>query len=102
MSKPRYDWWGYVKKIMYRYPNTQRPSEASAIKKAIKETKERCEDGDERLALIHAMYWGKIHYNIPGAALLLPGVSEATAKRWHRDFLKAVACNMGLLPAQKK
>ena len=44
----------------------------------------------------------KIVRLLPGAALALPGISEATAKRWHRDFLKAVAGNLGLVDGRKK
>ena len=34
MSKPRYDWWGYIKLILYRYPNCQRASERRAVEEA--------------------------------------------------------------------
>ena len=49
MSKPRYDWWGYVKKTLYRYPDNQRPAERRAIEKAIQTTRDSCADADERL-----------------------------------------------------
>ena len=102
MSKPRYDWWGYVKKTLHRYPDNQRPAERRAIEKAIQTTRDSCADADERLELVRLIYWSRIRYNIPGAALALPGISEATAKRWHRDFLKAVAENLGLVDGRKK
>lgn len=102
MSKPRYDWWGYVKKTLYRYPDNQRPAERRAIEKAIQTTRDSYADADERLELVRLIYWSRIRYNIPGAALALPGISEATAKRWHRDFLKAVAGNLGLVDGRKK
>jgi hypothetical protein len=101
MSKPRYDWWGYVKKMLYRYPNCQRTAENNAIMKAIASTG-TLPNAEYRLELIRLMYWAKNKYNLAGAALLLPGVSEATAKRWHREFVLEVARNLGLLRPAKK
>lgn len=102
MSKPRYDWWGYVKRTLYRYPNNQRAAEKNAIDKAMQSTRESCADAEERIELIRLIYWARTRYNIPGAALALRGVSEATAKRWHREFLQAVAKNLGLISRGKK
>lgn len=101
MSKPRYDWWGYIKKMMRRYPNCQRQAETNAIDKAISKTMMR-PDSKHRLALIKAIYWSNSKCNLAGAAMSLPGVSEATAKRWHKDFILDVAHNMGLLRRAKK
>lgn len=101
MSKPRYDWWGYVKRIVYRYPACQRQTEANAIARAIRGTESR-PDAGARLELIRLMYWANTRYNLPGAAMLLPGVSESTAKRWHREFIVEVARNLGLLKAPKR
>lgn len=101
MSKPRYDWWSYVKKILYRYPNCQRRAENNAIIKAIETTGTR-PDAEYRLELIRLIYWANIKYNLAGAALKLPGVSEATAKRWHKEFVLETAQNLGLLRLKKK
>lgn len=102
MSKPRYDWWGYVKRTLYRYPTCQRSAENRAIDKAVRQTRESCTDAEARLELVRLIYWANTRYSIPGAALVLTGVSEATAKRWHRDFLRLVAQNLGLVDCHKK
>lgn len=101
MSKPRYDWWGYVRRVIGKYPHCQRQQECMAIKKAVEYTQTRKTDGDLRMELIRLMYWAKNTYSLPGAAMKLPGVSEATAKRWHKDFILTVAQNMGFLEAKK-
>lgn len=44
----------------------------------------------ERLQLIRLMYWGKKPMPMASAALRLH-ISEATAKRWHGVFVRAVA-----------
>ena len=48
----------------------------------------------EWLRLIQLMYWGKKPLTMSSAALRLH-ISEATAKRWHGCFVRAVARNYG-------
>lgn len=100
MSKPRYDWWGYIKRILYRYPNCQRASERRAVEEAIQATKGK-RDAKQRLELIRLVYWANTRYNLPGAALKLSGVSEATAKRWHGDFIREIAYSLKLVEREK-
>lgn len=102
MSRPRYDWWGYIRRILYRYPACQRPAENNAIAKTIEETRAAKPDAAERIELIRLMYWANTRYSLPGAALKIPGVSEATAKRWHREFIVDIARNLGLTRGGKK
>lgn len=47
-------------------------------------------EAKERLQLIRFMYWGKKPMPMASAALNLH-ISEATAKRWHGSFVRAVA-----------
>ena len=47
------------------------------------------------------VYWANTRYNLPGAALKLSGVSEATAKRWHGDFIREIAYNLKLVEREK-
>lgn len=47
-------------------------------------------DGKERLQLIRLMYWIKKPMPMASAALNLH-ISEATAKRWHGEFVRSVA-----------
>lgn len=55
---------------------------------AITETKK---DGRERMRLIHLMYWStRATHSMQSAALVLH-ISEATAKRWHGEFVRLVA-----------
>ena len=96
MSSPRHDWWGYVKNTLYRYPNCQRQAERRAIAKTVQTVEASAPDAAQRMELIRLMYWGKTRYTLTGAAQKLPGISEATAKRWHREFIYTVAHNMGL------
>lgn len=90
MSKQRYDWWGYVRKITERYPNCQREKERAAVEAAIKTT------SPEILRLIERMYWQKNRKTIDGAAMN-QYISLATAKRQHSAFIKEVAHNLELL-----
>lgn len=53
------------------------------------------QSGIERLQLIRLMYWGRKPVPMGSAALLLH-ISEATAKRWHGAFVRAVARAYGL------
>ena len=137
MSRPRYDWWPYVKGMIRRYPSLKReyedlhnqpvtqsysgmpnsggdgrgleriairelPStkqrEYEAVRRAI-ETTQKIENGRDRLRLIDLVLWRK-KYTLRGAAYKVP-CGEATAKRWHIDFIKLVAFYYGLLDGDK-
>ena len=74
-------------------PTTEQ-REFEAVRRAIAKT-ERYRDGCDRLRVIRLVLWDGSH-TIAGAALTVP-CSEATAKRWHGDFIKTVARIYGLL-----
>lgn len=101
MSKPRYYWHGYIKQILRHYPNCQTKKERAAVDKAIRATSTK-PDAAERLELIRVMYIDAEQTDLMRAAYTIPGVSYATAKRWHGDFCLAVAQSMGIAPANKK
>ena len=65
-----------------------------AVKKVLAQTKGQYR-GDERLALIELVYI-KRRYNVPGAAVQLH-ISEGTACTWNKEFVYAVAQEMGFL-----
>lgn len=97
MSKPRYDWWGYVKAIIRRYPSLKDAEvsgislcEKEAVEAAIAAT-ERMQNGRHRMAVVNMVFWKKTH-TLSGAALMIP-CSERTAQQWHADFIRLVAEN---------
>lgn len=101
MSKPRYDWWPYVKGMIRRHPDMQgqalrgtRRREYEAVQKAMKDTK-RYRDGAARMRFIEAAYWGK-SATLEEAALenMVPW---QTAKKWHSEFVRLVASHYGLM-----
>ena len=101
MSKPRYRWWSYVKAMIRNYPTLvdryiQGPAlrEREAVQREIDQT-EQMVDGKERLQVIDLVFFRQTH-TLEGAAVLIP-CSERTARRWHTDFIKAVAKEFGLL-----
>ena len=133
MSKPRYDWWPYVKGMIRRYPSLKAkydslhtpamtvaysehigggepgrttetvalrelPStnqrEYEAVHRAVRYTAS-LSNGEHRLRLIQLVFWNKSH-TLAGAAISLR-IGEATAWRWHGDFIRLVAQNYGLL-----
>jgi hypothetical protein len=65
-----------------------------AVKKVLARTKGQYR-GEERLKLIELVYI-KRRYNVPGAAVQLH-ISEGTARDWNREFVYAVAKEMGFL-----
>lgn len=100
MSRPKYWWYDYVKKsIMHsvggKAPATLQESISDmAVKKVLARTK--CQyRGSERLAMIDLVYKQR-RYNIPGAAVQLH-ISEGTACNWNKEFIYAVAQEMGFL-----
>lgn len=95
MSKPKYDWWGYIKAVIRRYPALKDIEvsgialrEKEAVEAAIVST-ERMPNGRDRLTLVGMVFWEQTH-TLEGAALMIP-CSERTARRWHTDFIKLVA-----------
>lgn len=90
MSKPRYDWWGYVKGMLRRYPNRVNENERKAIELAIEHTK-TLETGKDRMAVIEMVYFKKTH-TLVGASMKV-NCSERTAQRYHGDFIRTVASN---------
>lgn len=100
MSRPKYWWYDYVKKsIMHsvggKDPATLQESISDmAVKNVLARTKGQYR-GEERLKLIELVYI-KRRYNVPGAAVQLH-VSEGTACNWNKEFIYAVAQEMGFL-----
>lgn len=90
MSKPKYQWWGYVKSMIRRYPDECTKEERVAVEAAIEQTG-RARDGADRLRLIEMVLIQKSH-TLSGAATEVP-CSERTAQRYHADFIKVVAKN---------
>lgn len=101
MSKPRYDWWSYMKAISRKYYarrskelHGMAQKEQDAVQAAIDETGD-LPDGYERLKVVDLVLLKGTH-RIHGAAIEIP-CSERTAVQWHGDFIKLVAKNYGLL-----
>lgn len=133
MSKPRYDWWGYVKGMIRRYPalaeeykelHTQtvtadisgmprgggagrttemiairelpstRQREYESVRQAIRITN-RMPNGFDRIKLIELVFWRQSH-TLEGAAMCIP-CSYRQARRYHTDFIFAVAKAYGLM-----
>ena len=101
MSKPRYSWWGYIKAVIRRYPSlkdeevsgvTQREKEA--VKAAVEATGQ-LENGSDRLMVVDLVFWRRTH-TLEGAAMQVH-VSLRTAQEYHRQFIRLVAKNIGLL-----
>lgn len=107
MSKPRYRWWGFARRMIRDYRSlkvecdTQNCLSADdrkaydAVARAIEITNLR-PDGKERLAMIRYVYWYKKEHTVKDAAPRLH-IAEATAKRWHGDFVRLVGKCYGLL-----
>lgn len=101
MGKPVYRWWDYVRKIVRAYPElkdkkTSCPDDIrdrEAVAKAVADTMERL-DGAERVELIRYVYWNRKQHRVKDAAPRMH-ISEATAKRWHGEFIREVARSRG-------
>ena len=94
----RYPWWGYVKGILKQYgwalanlPHVLTDSQMEAVCRAIDETM-LLQSGEQILRVVDLVLIKRTH-TIAGAALTIP-VSEYTAKRWHGNFIRAVAREM--------
>lgn len=90
MSKPKRDWWGYVKGMLRRYPTKTNGSETAAISRAIEKTK-KLADGEKRISVIEMVYFKKTH-TLQGAALMV-NYSQAVILKWHQQFIWEVADN---------
>ena len=97
MSKPRYDWWSYIKATIRRYPSLKYADvsgislcEKEAVEAAIATT-ERMKNGMDRLAVVDMVFWKQTH-TLSRAAMMIP-CSERTAQQWHADFIRLVAEN---------
>lgn len=110
---PRYRWWGYAKNNIRAYPDLKRRVDAAkksgkaisnlpwddlrdleAVERAVAATL-YMPDGPLRVDMIEKVYWKKSH-TLNGAAMLCH-VSYATAKRWHGEFVRAVARELKLI-----
>ena len=85
-----------VENIALRQLPPDDQADYDAVTQAIKNIM-RMEDGEQRLALIRYVYWCEKEHKVKDAAPVLH-VSEATAKRWHGDFVKYVAKFRGFHP----
>ncbi len=114
MSKPRYDWWSYVKGMIFRYSKRKSekwmaPSidlsdrnaireyirnlpvekrEIEAVRFAVLETMGK-PTGKERLQVVRQVLMDKTH-TLDGAAYLVP-CHYKTAQQWQSEFIKLVA-----------
>ena len=71
-----------------------RQAEYDAVRRAI-ETTAYMETGEQRLELVRLVFWNQTH-TVIGAGMVL-GISEATAKRYHGEFIRMVAIYYGFL-----
>lgn len=102
MSRPRYWWYGYVRKaIIHNICSTQQPPETIqeaiariAITKALDDTKQLYR-GEERLKLVDLVFRQQ-KYTAPCAAMVMY-ISESTATTWMKEFVYTVAKHMGFL-----
>lgn len=83
-----------VESVSIRELPHNRQREYEAVRRAIELT-ERYHNGRQRLAIIKMVLWDG-QYTLEGAALRIP-CGIATAKRWHGEFIKAVASCYGFL-----
>ena len=87
-----------TEEVATRELNQTEQRSLDAVENAIRVTQRR-KDGKERLTLIRLVYWPPQ----PNRALKLyeacvkVNISEATAYRWHRDFILTVARFRGFL-----
>ena len=101
MGKPMYRWWDYVRKTVRAYPELDSRQlereddirDRDAVACAVAATLEH-RDGKERVELIRYVYWNRKQHRVKDAAPRLH-ISEATAKRWHGDFIREVARKRG-------
>ena len=87
MSSPKYDWWGYAKSMIRRYPNRVTPDEKRAVEAAIVET-QSMRTGTVRMDIVRKVLFSGTH-NLDGAAIAC-NVSYRTARNYHTDFIRTV------------
>ena len=98
VSRPRYQWWGYAKSMIRRYPNKVTPEEYRAVQAAIQETR-LLRNGGIRMDIAECVLMKGSH-SIEGAARK-NYVSESTARIYHTEFIRLVGKNFkceSLLP----
>ena len=101
MSKPRYRWWGYARCVVRDYPKLMAAKsltaddlkDRDAVTQAIGIISQK-RKGEEQMELIRGVYWGSVEQRIEDVALRLY-ISNATAKRWHGEFIRMVARCLG-------
>ena len=105
MSRPKRIWWGYAKAMIRQYPQMEKhiidiyklpkvkQKEFESVTKAISLTKKR-RNADNRLQVISLVLWQSGFTLAQAAARLY--ISEATAYRYHRDFVMLVGECYGL------
>jgi hypothetical protein len=99
MSKPRKKWWGYVRQILYAYPqlnpgNDTERREKAAVEAALEEL-EHSPEGEETGKIVAAVFFTKTH-TLTGAAMR-GNISYRTARRRQNEFILRVGKHMGLL-----
>lgn len=87
MIKTKYQWWGYAKSMIRRYPDKVTPDERAAVEAAIKET-QQLRNSEMRMEIVESVLMRGSH-TIEGAALK-SYTSYATAKVYHADFIRSV------------
>lgn len=108
MSKPRYRWWGYALKVVRAYPKllivdyltVDDQKDRDAVAQAIEQIRQG-QHGEKMLQLIKQVYWDRSARRIEDAARWLY-ISESTACRWHREFIRAVGRGLGFSVAAAK
>lgn len=90
MSNYKHIWWPSIKELVRDYYTGRCQDEhgAEAIRLALEETDQK-KTGKERRDLV-AMLYGKRNMTMAGATIKVH-ISVETAKRWHGDFIRAVA-----------
>lgn len=96
MSKPRFRWWQYAIKMVQDYPELNdainlsegdqrdRNAVAGAIETTIQQPQ-----GEQRMTLIDAVYWGSAKRTIKEAAAQL-SIADTVAESWHGEFIREV------------
>ena len=110
MSKPKYDWWPYVKSIVTRYPELKeafggaygdavrtsaRYREYEAVRQAVEITG-RYRDGSERIRVVGALFWNGSRVTLREAAQRT-GCPVKSVKKWSTEFIYLVASCYGLM-----
>ena len=105
MSRPKRIWWSYAKAMIRQYPEIEKGGaidhlsqtkrkEFEAVKKAIELTNKR-RSPENRMQVIRLVFWQSGFTLAQAAARLY--ISEATAFRYHRDFVMLVGQCYGLV-----